>query len=102
MTTKGGMSLSTQMGRAGSLESCDAFITVFKTPEGTTRDIRLESVVLQQFGDQVLETIHRVLDTCNLTSVRVEVRDRGAFEYTLEARLLTALERAGLCKGVSV
>lgn len=92
--------MGTRVGRAGSLESCDVLITVFPQAAGGLH-IGLTSIVEQQFGEQIRAVIERTLVENAITDAIVEVRDRGAFDYAIRSRLLTALDRAGLAKGAS-
>jgi len=90
--------LEVKIGRAGSLESCDVLITVFPQAAGGL-DIRIASIVEQQFGEQIRVVIENTLAETSVHDAVIEVRDRGAFDYAIKARLLTALGRAGLVKG---
>lgn len=77
---------------AGSLESNDCLITVY-THKG--REIKLDSIVKEHFGDAILKTINKVLDELKINDILVDIVDKGALDYTIEARLKTALERLG-------
>lgn len=92
--------MEVKVGRAGSLESCDVLITVFPQAAGGL-DIKLTSLVEQQFGEQIRAVIEKTLAENAVTDAVIEVRDRGAFDYAIRSRLLTALERTGLVKGAS-
>lgn len=86
--------------QAGSFESSDVLIMVEPQPVGTGRKIELESIVLQQFGDDLLSQINRDLDVFEVDDVRVIINDKGALPPTVSARLETALKRsAGLQSG---
>ena len=93
--------METRVGRAGSLESCDVLITVFPRQQGEGLELKVNSLVEQQFGEQIRAVIENTLAEHAITDAVVEVRDRGAFDYAIRARLLTALGRAGLVKGAS-
>ena len=77
---------------AGSFESSDCIITVEPHQE---RIINIESIVLEQFGDQIKDVISTTLDEQNITGIKIECFDKGALDYTIKSRLLTALKRAG-------
>ena len=77
---------------AGSYESSDCLITV-STQEET--EVRIESIVFDQFGDQIKDVILETLAEYNIENVLVECFDKGALDYTIKSRLLTALKRAG-------
>ncbi len=79
-----------KIGVAGSLESNDALITV-KSSDKT--EIIIESIVYDFFYEQIKAVIEETLKTQNLTNVCVVCKDKGALDYTIRARLLTAIER---------
>ncbi len=80
--------------QAGSFESSDILIMVEPVEKGTGRTIELKSIVMQQFGDDLLKQIHRDLDTFNINDIRIIVNDKGALPPTISARLETALKRS--------
>jgi citrate lyase subunit gamma (acyl carrier protein) len=47
-----------------------------------------------EFGRQITETVHAVLDAQNICDATVQVEDKGALEFVLRARCDTALRRA--------
>ena len=77
---------------AGTLESSDVYVEV--SPFDTTR-IELESAVSAQFGDAIRESAQQTLDALGVTGARVLLKDRGALDCTIRARVETALRRAG-------
>lgn len=77
---------------AGSYESSDCIITV---SESDQLDIQIESIVFEQFGEQIKEVILNTLSEMNIEKIKVECFDKGALDYTVKARLLTALQRMG-------
>ena len=76
---------------AGTMESSDAYVEVEPGQDGL--DIKLESVVLDQFGDAIHNTIREVLNEQGVTDANVRVIDRGALECVLRARVETAVLR---------
>lgn len=80
--------------QAGSFESSDILIMVEPVAKGTGRTIELKSIVMQQFGDDVLQQINRDLDHYNIDDIRIIVNDKGALPPTISARLETALKRS--------
>ncbi|MBR5287595.1 MAG: citrate lyase acyl carrier protein [Clostridia bacterium] len=76
----------------GTLESSDAFVTL--EPGGEGLDIQIESVVMKQFGDEILAVTKDVLREFGVDNARVSVVDRGALECVLRARLECAVLRA--------
>jgi citrate lyase subunit gamma (acyl carrier protein) len=77
---------------AGTYESSDCLIEVSNSE---TIDIRIESIVFDQFGDQIRQVILNTLQEENISAIKVECFDKGALDYTIRARLLTALKRRG-------
>jgi len=80
--------------QAGSFESSDVLIMVEPVEKGTGRKIELSSIVMQQFGEDLLQQINRDLDAYGMSDVRIIVNDKGALPPTISARLETALKRA--------
>ena len=78
---------------AGTLESSDIYVKA--GPREGGREIQIQSIVFQQFGDAIQKTISEVLDQFGVTDASVEVVDRGALDCTIRARVETALKRAG-------
>lgn len=79
--------------KAGTMESSDIYIIVQPNDEGGII-IDLESIVMQQFGKQIEEVISKTLESLNVTNVHLIARDRGALDYTIRARVETAIKRA--------
>lgn len=77
---------------AGSLESSDCLITVSESP---TLKIIIESVVFEQFGDDILKVLQTTLKENNVSNIAVLCQDKGALDYTIKSRLETALKRRG-------
>ncbi len=78
---------------AGSVESCDCLITIF---ESDKIEIDLTSDVLVQYGEQIEKVILATLKEHNINNLRVVIEDKGALDYTIIARLTTALRRGNL------
>lgn len=78
--------------QAGSYESSDCIMIV---SDSDTLIIEIESIVLEQFGDQIKKVITDTLSHHNIRNIKVECKDKGALDYTVKARLETALERGG-------
>ncbi|QMS84325.1 citrate lyase acyl carrier protein [Candidatus Xianfuyuplasma coldseepsis] len=77
---------------AGTTESSDCRIHVSPS-EGI--QIQIESIVFDQFGDQIYAVISTVLQEHNITDMKVECFDKGALDYTIRSRVITALKRGG-------
>lgn len=77
---------------AGSKESSDCLITV-RTAENTK--VEVTSIVDPLYHDQIVTLINQILKSSDVPRVHVFCEDRGALDYTIKARLKTALERLG-------
>jgi citrate lyase subunit gamma (acyl carrier protein) len=79
-----------KIGIAGSFDSCDALITVI---ENDKLEIEIESIVENQFKDEIEKVIRTTLQALDLDKVNVICKDKGALNYTIRARLLSAIAR---------
>jgi len=55
--------------------------------------IQLESVVKGQFGQQIQDVVREVLEQCGVSDACVSVKDRGALDCVIRARVETAVKR---------
>ena len=78
---------------AGTLESSDILVTVRPNP-GKGIDISLESSVMAVFGRQITESAKAVLREMEVSDAIVELRDKGAIDCVIRARVQAALCRA--------
>ena len=79
-------------GQAGTMQSSDLMVIVEPAPKLT---IEIESTVKKQFEHLIRALIEQVLAKFGVTSGLINVSDRGALDYAIEARLEAALQRAG-------
>ena len=82
----------TSIAVAGTLESSDIYVEV---EPGNELELNIESVVLNQFGDEIRATILSVLEELGVKSGKISVQDKGAIDCTIRARVETAVRRAG-------
>lgn len=75
---------------AGTMESSDAYVEI---EPGEGIDIRLESAVLAQFGDAILDVVREVLQDNGVENATLRIIDRGALECVIRARVETAVLR---------
>lgn len=75
---------------AGTLQSNDCLIRL--SPHEKL-EIRLDSPVSFEFGNQIKDLVERVLKEEDIEDVLVEIEDKGALDCTIEARLKTAIGR---------
>ena len=78
--------------KTGTLESSDCMIEL--TPS-KTREIIIESIVFEQFGEQIYEVLSTILDEYNIKKIHLRCIDKGALDYTIKARLKAALDLWG-------
>ncbi|WP_352418869.1 citrate lyase acyl carrier protein [Proteiniborus sp.] len=79
--------------KAGTMESSDIYIMVQPNDEGGII-IDLESIVMKQFGKQIEKVILNTLEKLNIKNIHLIAKDRGALDYTIRARVETAIKRA--------
>lgn len=77
-------------GTAGSKESNDCLVVV-KENQGIR--IEIDSVVSAFFYDQIKSVIEETLKEMNITDLAVNVEDKGALDYTIKSRLISAIKR---------
>ena len=83
----------TKVAKAGTLESNDIVVMVMPG-EKPGIELELESIVMQQFGDRIREVILETLKKLGVEDARIKAQDKGALDYTIEARVETAVKRA--------
>lgn len=76
---------------AGTMQSSD--LTVVVEPADRL-EIRIESTVKKQYEYAIRARIEEVLARQGVASGLVQVSDRGALDYAIEARVEAALRRA--------
>ena len=86
------MSKIIQRATAGTLESSDAFVSI--EPNEQRLNIHIDSIVMKQFGDNILDVTKEVLCEFGVTDATVSIKDRGALECVLRARVECAVLRA--------
>lgn len=81
--------------KAGTMESNDIYV-MLQPNEGAGIKVELESPVMKQFGKRIEEVILETLKSLDVKDVLVVAKDRGALDYTIRARIETAVKRAGV------
>ncbi|GAA0772263.1 citrate lyase acyl carrier protein [Clostridium subterminale] len=82
-----------KISKAGTLESNDIYVIIMPNEEGGIA-IELESMVMKQFGADIEKAIRETLDTLEVKNAIVRAQDKGALDYTIRARVETAVKRA--------
>ena len=77
--------------KAGSLESNDLMIMIEPSDK---LEITLNSVVKEQYVDMILKDVNEVLEDKGVTKANIVIDDKGALDFTIRARMRTAIERS--------
>ena len=83
----------TKVAKAGTLESNDILIMVMPNESGKV-ELELESIVMQQFGDVIEQVILQKVKEMGVEGITIKAQDKGALDYTIGARVETAIKRA--------
>ena len=78
-------------GQAGTMQSSDLMVSV---EPSDTLVIEIESTVKKQFEHLIRARLEQTLARHGVTSGRINISDRGALDYAIEARLEASLQRA--------
>lgn len=78
--------------QAGFQEKQDVLVTVMSIPSGVM--IELQSKVQKQYGLHIEQLIRQTVADAGFDGVHLVVIDQGAWDYTIKARVLAALQRA--------
>jgi len=88
------MSKLLKSSQAGTVESTDILITLTPAEQGTGIQIELVSPTMQQYGEHIKAMIRKTLKTHGIIDAKVHANEKGALDYTIEARVKTAITRA--------
>ena len=80
--------------QAGTVESTDILITLTPAEQGTGIEIELISPTMQQYGEHIKAIISKTLKAHGIIDGKVHANEKGALDYTIEARVKTAITRA--------
>lgn len=80
-----------QAATAGFDEKNDVLITVEPIASGV--EVELTSKVMVQYGEHIKQFIADVVKEAGYDGVKVTAQDKAAWDYTIKARVLGALER---------
>lgn len=87
-----------KVAKAGSLESNDILIMIAPNSEEGIK-LSLDSIVIKQFGEDIKNTILETLKELSVNRAVVKAEDKGALDFTIKARVKTAVNRA-IDKGI--
>ena len=79
---------------AGTLESSDLFIQI--EPDDTELVLEIDSVVANQYMDAIRAAVMKTLDEFHVTTGKIFIKDKGALDCVICARMETALKRGGV------
>ena len=57
-------------------------------------ELELETIVMQQFGEVIEQVILHKVTEMNIEGITIKAQDKGALDYTIGARVETAIKRA--------
>ena len=80
--------------KAGLDDRSDVLVCVSPGEAGSGVQLEIESTLMSLFGDQIRASVLEVVEGYNLADLRLTVRDRGALDYAIRARVQAAIERA--------
>lgn len=80
--------------QAGTFESSDLIVLIEPLADNLGRKIEIESAVMLQYGDNLKAIVIEILDTHKMTDVHLIIKDKGALEPVVRARLETAISRS--------
>ena len=79
---------------AGTLESSDLFIQV--EPDDEELHLEIDSVVANQYMDAIRAAVMKTLEEFHVTTGKIFIKDKGALDCVICARMETALKRGGV------
>lgn len=88
------MSTLLKQAQAGTIESTDILIMLSPAAEGAGLSVELASPVLKQYGRHIKSMICNILQEEGIQDAQVHATDNGALDYTIDARVRTAIARA--------
>ena len=81
---------------AGTLESSDLFIQI--EPDDTELVLEIDSVVANQYMDAIRGAVLDTLKEFDVSIGKIFIKDKGALDCVIRARMETALKRGGIEK----
>jgi citrate lyase subunit gamma (acyl carrier protein) len=76
----------------GTLQSNDCLVRIAPFPKGI--ELTIASPVLARFGEQIEKAVRDTLSALDVHACRLFLEDKGALDYTIRARVETAVRRA--------
>ncbi len=82
-----------KISKAGTMESNDIYIVIMPNEVGGIK-LELESIVMKQFEEDIERVIITTLEELGVKNAIIKAQDKGALDYTIKARVETAVKRA--------
>lgn len=79
--------------KAGFEEKNDLVVEVSPAKSGSGISINLQSPVKNQYGNHIETLVKDTVRTEGFSDVSIDILDKGAWDYTIKARVTAALER---------
>lgn len=79
---------------AGTLESSDLFIQI--EPDDKELTLEIDSVVANQHLDSIWGAVVDTLNEFEISTGKIYIKDKGALDCVIRARMETALKRGGV------
>ena len=79
---------------AGTLESSDLFVQI--EPDENNLTLEIDSVVANQHMDAIRAAVLETLKKFEVSSGKIFIKDKGALDCVIRARVETALKRGGV------
>ena len=79
---------------AGTLESSDLFIQI--EPDDKELNLEIDSVVDNQHMDSIRGAVVDTLNEFEISTGKIYIKDKGALDCVIRARMETALKRGGV------
>ena len=80
--------------QAGTVESTDILIMVAPAEPGSGINVELKSPTIQQYGEHIKNLIIATVKEQGIEDAIINANEKGALDYTIKARVKTALKRA--------
>ena len=80
--------------KAGLDERGDVLVCLSPAEENSGVQIDIESTLMSMFGEQIRASALAVIEGYGLKDLKLTIRDQGALDYAIRARVQTAVERA--------
>ena len=77
----------------GVEETNDMLVEVEPAGPGSGVTIDFKTSVPYQYGDHLYHLILKTIEEAGYTDLKMVVREKGSWDYTVKARVLTGLER---------